>query len=497
MAAVTPPHTGLERPQPYYRPPGWGRTARVMRRGRLRRALAAMREQLSLKPRRIDILLIVGYLVVTRVGSLSAAKWGIEIGPVPLYLTDMTLLALLTVSMVKRPGQVLYWGTAGREAGVGGRATWVLCIAAIVYFVFAFPVYRIFAVRDLAIFIYSMFFPLTYFAVNSRVWAQRITRYFIYAGVILGILVLFELATGVNFGFVGTNTRLVLGREITYIGKDNVGGILAASVMGLIAYALLERQLRRFHLIAAALCFVAMASTGTRSSIVAVAAASFVTFMLLSSRYRLAFGVVAIVFGAALLASPALPNTVPGAKALHDFYVGIVSAAGGSTDPNSAFRIDRWKDAFYIWTEHPLFGVGFGRNVLHEAYIGKRLPGKFNLGMPHNTYLFLLARAGLLGFGMVAIAMIWGLWKLGDAVRRYRLSDDLAAMNVLVAMSAFGAFVLFFERPMTNAAFWIMLAVGVRLAQSSRSAWLASAPRMRAAIPADNRRHAAIAASFP
>jgi O-antigen ligase len=497
MAAVTPNRPRLDDPQPYYRPPGWGRTARTMRRGRFLRGLASLRADLSLKPRRLEILLIVGYLVVTRIGSLSAAKWGIQIGPVPLYLTDMTLIALLMVSMVKRPGQVLFWGTAGQGAGIAGRTIWMLCIAGIVYFAFAFPVYRLFAVRDLAIFIYSMFFPLTYFAVNSRVWAQRITRYFIYAGVILGILVLFQFASGVSISFVGTISRTVMGRQITYMGNDDFGGILAASTMGLVAYALLERDRRSFHLMAAAVCFVAMASTGTRSAIVAVAAAAFITFMLLSNRYRLAFALVATLFGGALLAGAALPDTIPGIPALHNFYVGIVSATGGSTDPNAAYRIERWKDALNTWLAHPLFGVGFGRNILHEIYVGAWGAGKLNLGMPHNTYLYLLARAGLLGFGLVAIAMIWGLWKLGVAVRRYRLPDDLAAMNVLVSMAAFGGFVLFFERPMTNASFWIMLAVGVRLAQSAGAAALALARRKRPVVSRELRRQAAIATMAP
>jgi O-antigen ligase len=464
-----------------------------MRRGNFRRGLRYLRSQLSLKPLRFDILIIVGYLVVTRIGSLSAAKWGIEIGPVPLYLTDLTLIALLIVSMVKRPGQVLFWGTAGRAAGVAGQTTWMLCVAALVYFVFAFPVYGIFAVRDLAIFIYSMFFALTYFAVSNRVWARRITRYFVYAGVILGLLVLVQFVTGVTITFVGTIERTVMGRQIVYVGNDDFGGILAASTMGLIAYALTQRELRTLHLLAAALCFVAMASTGTRSSMVAIAAASFVTFMLLSNRYRLALGAVTILFGFMLLAGAALPETIPGVRALHNFFVGIVSATGGATDPNTAFRIERWKDAFHTFTAHPLLGVGFGRPILHQMYIGAWEPGKFNLGMPHNTYLFVLARSGLLGFGLIAIAMIWGLWKLGSAVRRYRLPDDLAALNALVAMATFGAFVLFFERPMINAAFWMMLAVGVRLSETARSAARRSAPQ----IHADVRRQTALAAMAP
>jgi O-antigen ligase len=496
MAAMTPNRPTLADAQGYYRPPGWGRTPRMVRRGRFGHAVAGLRALLSLKPRRLDILIIVGYLVVTRIGSLSAAKLGFQIGPVPLFLTDITLVSLLMVSLVKRPGQILFWGTAGQQAGAAGRAVWMLCIAGIIYFVFAFPIYGLFAVRDLAIFVYSIFFPLTYFAIGSRIWAQRITRYFVYSGIVLAVLMLVQEGTGIQFWF-GTLNRVVLGQDIRYVGNDDYGGILAASLMGLIGYALLEPERKSFHIMAALLCFVAMAATGTRSAMVGTAVAAFVTFMLVSHRYRLGFGIVAAVFVVALVAGAALPETIPGVKPLHDFYTGIVSATGGTSDENAAYRIARWKDAFSIWLANPIVGVGFGRDILHQVYVGSWTADKFNLGMPHNTYLFLLARAGLVGFGLVAFAMAAGFWRLGWAVRRYRQPDDLAAMNALVAMAAFGTFVLFFERPMNNATFWIMLAVGIRLAQTSRSAALAASRRPRVVVAHELRRQAVIAAMAP
>jgi hypothetical protein len=48
---------------------------------------------------------------------------------------------------------------------------------------------------------------------------------------------------------------------------------------------------------------------------------------------------------------------------------------------------------------------------------------------------------------------------------RARDADELAVVNILLAMFGFAAFVLFFERPVTNAAFWIVLAIGSRLTE--------------------------------
>ncbi|MGC1968327.1 MAG: O-antigen ligase family protein, partial [Candidatus Acidiferrales bacterium] len=262
-------------------------------------------------------------------------------------------------------------------------------------------------------------------------------------------------------------------------------------------YGLLERERKVFHLTAAFVCFFAMAATGTRSAMVGCAVAGFVTFMLVSHRHRLGFCIVAAILVVSLIVGAALPESIPGVKALHDFYNAIVSASGGSSDENGAFRIERWIDAIHTWRAHPIFGVGFGPDILHQIYVPEWAPDKFNLGMPHNTYLFLLARAGVVGFGLVAIAMAAVFWRLGWAVRRYRQPDDLAAMSALVAMAGFAAFVLFFERPMNNVGFWIMLAVGARIAQTSRAAAIAAVRRERPAVTREAPRQAVVAEPVP
>jgi hypothetical protein len=68
---------------------------------------------------------------------------------------------------------------------------------------------------------------------------------------------------------------------------------------------------------------------------------------------------------------------------------------------------------------------------------------------------------------------------------------------VLITLAGFGAFVLFFRRPMNNAGFWIMLAVGVRLAQTSRAATIAAVRRERPAVTREAPRQAVVAEPAP
>ncbi len=448
-----------------------------VQRGRIRQP-SRMRKILSLRPFRLEILLIIGYLVATRLFSLSAAKIGINLGPLPLFLTDLTLFALIGLALLRRPGKLMFWLSSGRGATTAGVALWLLCGISVIYFIIAFPVYKVMAVRDLAIFCYSLFFPLTYFAIGNRGWAIRVTRYCVYSGLVLAVMILVQKMTGLDMG-LGELSRNINGSWVAYVGGDDYGAITASAMMGLIAYLMLERDYRRFHAIGAFVCLLALAANGARSAVVGAAVAGAVSFVLLSTRYRIIFGAICAALIFVVLAGATLPDTIPGAPALHNLSIGISSAVGASKDMDAQFRIGRWHDVIGTWLTDPVFGVGYGKEILNSAFIGSDVVGEFNEGMPHNTYLFLLARMGLVGFGLVVLAMLFGIGKLIGSVRRYRQPDDLAALNVLVTLAAYATFVLFFERPMNNAGFWIMLAAGLRLAETSRAAMMArlSMPR--------------------
>jgi O-antigen ligase len=462
MATMTPNPSAFAAPTALPQAPGMRPAGAMSRAAAVARHEPRLRALLSLRPWRTDVVIIIAYLVVTRIGSLAAAKVGVEIGPVPLFLTDMTLIGLLVIAAFRRPARLLFWASSGTQAGAAGFAIWILCWLAVVYFLIAFPLYHIYAVRDLAIFEYSLFFPLTYFAIPNRNWAVRVTRYFVYAGVVSAGLILIQAGTGIEVG-IGKAQRVVLGTVVHFVGDDDFGGVVAFSLAGLASYLLFERRRKRIHLAAAVLCFLALAEAGTRSAFVGFVLAGIVTFLLVANRYRLGFVIFAAALAGALILGAMLPNSIPGVAVLHRFYIAIMSGIGGSQDPNAAFRLVRWKDAISTWLESPVIGAGFGRNVLHQVYLGEWSPDKFNLGMPHNTFLFLLARMGVVGFGLVVFSWLKVTTRLSRDVRRYRRPDDLAVVNILVAMAGFASFVLFFERPMNNAAFWIMLAIAFRL----------------------------------
>ena len=94
--------------------------------------------ELSLRGMTSELWLILGYIVLTGIGDLRAARLSVQVGRSPIFLTDITLLLLLLVSFVREPARVLHWGSNGVGAGAVGRAVWILCILSVVYLVLAF-----------------------------------------------------------------------------------------------------------------------------------------------------------------------------------------------------------------------------------------------------------------------------------------------------------------------------------------------------------------------
>jgi O-antigen ligase len=126
----------------------------------------------------------------------------------------------------------------------------------------------------------------------------------------------------------------------------------------------------------------------------------------------------------------------------------LVSGSAGKADPTALFRILRWQSASSVWKEHPFFGIGFGGPIVSsDLIITGETQGLFNQGMPHNTYLFLLARTGLLGFGLVIFGISLNIRRMAWRAWQTKGPDELAAANVLIAMAGFASFVFFFERP--------------------------------------------------
>src|SRR5215469_13216660 len=105
-----------------------------------------------------DFALLLACIILDGGYTGDQASLGIKIGPIPIFATDMILMAVIAISIQKRASRLLNWSFTGGGAGAIGRAVWLLFLISVVHFGFAFPKHGLLAARDLAIFGYSLFF---------------------------------------------------------------------------------------------------------------------------------------------------------------------------------------------------------------------------------------------------------------------------------------------------------------------------------------------------
>ena len=415
-------------------------------------------------------VLVVTYLVLTRIGHLYAAKIGVQIGPVPLFLTEMFILAMGAVALVTRSAPLVVWLVSGGLARAPGFMLWLLFVVSLVYTVAAFGDWGILAVRDFAIFGYGVIFALVYIVLDTREKAAAAMRWFTYSGIVLALLLIADTVSGAHILFL-PEVRFVTAAQFaaTSYGGGDVGGIISFSLIALLAYAAVSSERRPFHLIAAAVCFFALMITQTRAAVLGLGLGSLYSLFGMRTTQRLSF----LALGAgAVIAFFVVPILLPESGLAHSivsFTAAVQGGIGVQHDENVIFRLLRWDRVFELWREHPIFGVGFGQPLVPKSLITADENGAFNAGLPHNTYLTVLARLGLFGFVLIMGAWITSVVLATRAIRRPTFGGDaFAAGAALIAMMGFATFVLFLERPMHNAALWIVAAIACRLAGPDR-----------------------------
>jgi O-antigen ligase len=418
---------------------------------------------LSARGMTTELWLTLIYLVVIGIGDLQASKLGVTVGPVPLFLTDITLLLLFAASFVRWPSRVLYWLSEGFGAGSVGRAVWLLIVLAVVLFCLAVGEYPLYAARDLAIFAYSLFYPLVYFAIRDRRDALKLLRYFSYAGVIAAALLVAQETVGLDLGLFEPMTRVALGHTFVVLrGASSIFSLIYVSV-----YALFDDEMRLLHVACAILCAFSLAESVARAHVVGVFVAAGITLYCGRTKDRVRFLLGASVLALPVILAPFIPQNVPASRQLENLRVSVISAAGGpSVDGNAGFRTRRWEYAIALWAEHPFVGVGFGREIIPSGLVDPtERKGDFNVGMPHNSFLFILARTGVVGLALILYCWYSILSRLIATFQRTYNVEYLAVANILGAMFAAAMFGLFIERPASDASFWILLAIGARLVE--------------------------------
>ena len=306
----------------------------------------------------------------------------------------------------------------------------------------------IFILRDAALVAYPLFLHVAHHLSRSWLSIKRMAVWFL-LGTGLSVL------NGLSWFIVAPDERHLIYYGI-YVLISLIGILLAIANQ-------LVKPLSGW-LLAAVFC-IGLILANARTLYVALAALIFIGLLagpLVQNKARLARLVATVVMVSTLATLASLPflYTRTGrdftGRALDELVSGVLDS---SNDPYWQFRLIAWKEAWKRFEEQPLVGEGFG------------VPFVFELAdadvRPHNTFLTVLYKMGLIGFLPLLGLLVCFLGLSLRAARRNLDSNLVAFLQImLLAQAAFclyGTANLLLESPFLASLFWAAMGIGLRM----------------------------------
>jgi O-antigen ligase len=132
-------------------------------------------------------------------------------------------------------------------------------------------------------------------------------------------------------------------------------------------------------------------------------------------------------------------------------------------DTNWQFRLSAWKEAWGRFEEYPLAGEGFGIPFAFDLLLFDNDP------RPHNTFLTVLYKMGLLGFLPLLVLVAYFFWSTIRGRHRSFENRRVALLWIVVlaqvAFCFYGSANLLLESPFLASLFWALMGLGLRMAR--------------------------------
>ncbi len=296
------------------------------------------------------------------------------------------------------------------------------------------------------------------------------------------LMLLFELVSGSATAVVGERFSLGAQEYPIYLARSSADGLLIAIYTILTARS---AKLRLWAVAASPVLVVAMISAGSRGPVLAFLFALVILIALTAvggqARRRLT-QVAAGLLAAAIIVPTIVPSSAAGRA--------LSAILGGANGLSSNGRAQLWSQAFTLFGQHPLLGIGTGGfSALNtEPY-------------PHNILLEVAAELGfvglvvLLGFLVTTFVRLVSLWRIVPGDQKL----DAAILIALFLAALINAF--FSGAIQDNQEIWLWGGLGIgmsmRLARQRREAnqtsmitsrgWIGGSPNSKAHLPASIR----------
>jgi O-antigen ligase len=306
---------------------------------------------------------------------------------------------------------------------------------------------KVFVLRDSAIVVYSMFVLVSFLIVSSWESVKRLFMFFALGALFASLNALAWFA-----GEPGQRRYLPYG---VYVLAGMVGAFVLTT----------NRSLRpALGWLLAALFAAGVLLANARTIYVAFAPILLImvlvgpTVKLRITKRRLRLGAGITV--ASILLLWAVMQTKAGADLLETTATELVSGTlHYEDDPKASFRFLAWVEAGQRFVQNPILGEGYG------------VPFAFEMAAedvrPHNTFLSILYKMGLLGFVPAMVLLVGFQWKGWSTLRSFHEQPGALFLYVLLlaqlAMCFFGCLNLLLESPFLGSIFWVILGVGMRM----------------------------------
>ena len=304
------------------------------------------------------------------------------------------------------------------------------------------------ALRDAALVAYPLFLYVANHLFRSWLSIKRVAVWFLLGtglSVLNGIAWFIVVPAERHFIYYGVYVLVSLVGVLLAIANKLVRPLHGWILAGIYCLGLMLANARTLFVTLAALLFIGLL------------AGPFVYNKVRLARLAATVGTVATL-GA--LASLLFLHTQPGrdftGRALDELASGVLHS---SNDPYWQFRLIAWKEAWRRFEEDPLAGEGFGVPFIFElADADVR---------PHNTFLTVLYKMGLIAFLPLLALLVCFLWFSFRAVRRNLDSNRVAFLQIMllaqVAFCLYGTANLLLESPFLASLFWAAMGLGLRM----------------------------------
>ncbi len=404
------------------------------------------------------LLLILGFVLFAR----GFAYLGIEIGGLPLYITEAVLFATVGILLLDKlvaGGKVSYLENIPLKKEFAFFYL-VGFIALIRGFISYTPVLTL---RHSALFYYSIFYFLMPILFTDLRRIELLFKMVFVACIIIPIAILLKVNFMINtYGALGDYSYLYLSLavifESVYLAylKKRIHKVLLILIIFLQLFVILRSGCRAaWFALCVSLLFLLYLSLKKGK---------------LKRRTRTLFlyvvlgGIILLIFTASV--NPVLFNAIKSEviSTLFFYRMQTVSAS------NVWWRLFIWRDMVRELSRKPLFGWGFGkpfRSPTLEA-LGWEHGAKEGWIDPHNSHLNIAYKTGVIGFSIFLLIMVRFFRRTMSFLRHIRQDDKIelyvtALLTCVVYVLTIALFLVILEGPYMGSFLWISMGLIVAL----------------------------------